>query len=992
MCLSSSEFLMYLMSRVRHSEASRFLTLEYIGQVGEHEFRMSLNGPDGDFRVEVGPHTSRICLMGERIWFISESHREGRAYQNIADDVVYGGPIDGRTHAEVIGLFLEVVGILAGATGLFHARAQEGRCDLDSGTRHYDVYVRNAHTGPYRRTLANINFHVNCDADWGADGAEGGAEPASAAPSPEGGTPRSGPGRYCPVGDGPTGLMGRDMDPTRADVEWFMRRLGRSDVSRLLSLDLQEDSGGGFCLCLDGPGDGFYVGFDSHLFDVCNAWERIWFTSESHRPSPDSQDSWGEIVYDGPVEGEDRVELFDLAYETVRVLAGATGAFHDEIRTKEGWNDLGSEARFYDVYVRNAHTGPYRKTLANISFHVNCDADWGAGEAEGGAGPAPAAPAPSPEGGMPCSGPGRDCPVGDEPAGLMERDMGPTRADVEWLMRRLQLSEASRFLSYDLDGKGEKYGVRLHLRGRDGGFRVEACLGALRVIAMGECIWFAAESLRSELACPDPCGEVVYGGPVEGRSRVELLGLAYETVRILAGATGLFHARAQEGRCDLDPGTRHYDVYVRNAHTGPYRRTLANISFHVNCDADWGADGADDDSGPIAGGESVPTAPVGGAWTRWGTCRWRLDVQGTLWIAPDTGWEEGAVGRHPNILGRVPWYPQRRRIRAVHALGVVRLGASASGMFCGLENCETMDLTGLDVSGVEDMGALFWRCFSLSSLDVSGWDTSRVRDMSRLFCCCPLLASLDVASWDTSQVQDMSHMFDGCHSLTSLDVSSWDTSRVRDMSHMFEGCYALSSLDVSGWDTSRTESLRGVFRNCSSLVSLAVADWDTAQTTDMCKMFMGCSSLASLDLSAWDTSRVRDMSRMFDWCCSLLSLDVSNWDTSRVRDMSRMFDWCCSLPSLDVSGWNLSGVECVGEMFSSCLRLKRVTLGPGFSFRPCDPLRSTWYACLPDLLSRPPYTGRWSMEDGSHEMSVTELAQSFGPSLAGTWVWVQRRE
>mgnify|MGYP000939644873 FL=1 len=171
---------------------------------------------------------------------------------------------------------------------------------------------------------------------------------------------------------------------------------------------------------------------------------------------------------------------------------------------------------------------------------------------------------------------------------------------------------------------------------------------------------------------------------------------------------------------------------------------------------------------------------------------------------------------------------------------------------------------------------------------------------------------------------------------------------------------------MSGWDTSRTESLRGVFRNCSSLVSLAVADWDTAQTTDMCKMFMGCSSLASLDLSAWDTSRV--------------------------RDMSRMFDWCCSLPSLDVSGWNLSGVECVGEMFSSCLRLKRVTLGPGFSFRPCDPLRSTWYACLPDLLSRPPYTGRWSMEDGSHEMSVTELAQSFGPSLAGTWVWVQRRE
>ena len=209
MCLSGSEFL-YLLGKARHSEASRFLTPEYIGQVGEHEFRLGLNGPDGDFRVEVGPHTSRICLMGERIWFISESHREGSAYQDMADDVVYGGQIDGRTHAEVIELFLEVIGILTGVTGLFHARAQEGWGDLEPCTRPYDVYVRNAHTAPYRRTLANISFHVNCDADWGAGEAEGGLGlvPAAPAPSPESGMPCSGLGCDCPVGgraDGPHG-------------------------------------------------------------------------------------------------------------------------------------------------------------------------------------------------------------------------------------------------------------------------------------------------------------------------------------------------------------------------------------------------------------------------------------------------------------------------------------------------------------------------------------------------------------------------------------------------------------------------------------------------------------------------------------------------------------------------------------------------------------------------------------------------------------------
>ena len=93
MCLSSSEFLMYLKSRVGHSEASRFLTLEYIGQVGEHEFRMSLNGPDGDFRVEIEHDLARVRIMGECIWFVDERARGEVAPRVREGDVAYAGPI-----------------------------------------------------------------------------------------------------------------------------------------------------------------------------------------------------------------------------------------------------------------------------------------------------------------------------------------------------------------------------------------------------------------------------------------------------------------------------------------------------------------------------------------------------------------------------------------------------------------------------------------------------------------------------------------------------------------------------------------------------------------------------------------------------------------------------------------------------------------------------------------------------------------------------------
>ena len=96
----------------------------------------------------------------------------------------------------------------------------------------------------------------------------------------------------------------------------------------------------------------------------------------------------------------------------------------------------------------------------------------------------------------------------------------------------------------------------------------------------------------------------------------------------------------------------------------------------------------------------------------------------------------------------------------------------------------------LDVSLVGDLSGLFYNLYNIrnriKSLDMSGWNTSGIEDMSHMFDSCVNLKSLNLSGWDTSKVENMNGMFYGCRSLKSLDLSGWDTSRVRSMDHMFD--------------------------------------------------------------------------------------------------------------------------------------------------------------------------------------------------------------
>ena len=168
-----------------------------------------------------------------------------------------------------------------------------------------------------------------------------------------------------------------------------------------------------------------------------------------------------------------------------------------------------------------------------------------------------------------------------------------------------------------------------------------------------------------------------------------------------------------------------------------------------------------------------------------------------------------------------PWYDKRSRVRSVVARDRVAV-SNGHRMFSDLGNCESVDLSKLDVSNASNLCWMFRGCSSLTSLDVSGWDVSGASDLSSMFRGCSSLTSLDVSGWDVSGASGLSGMFYGCSRLQSLDVSGWDVSGASGLSSMFWGCSSLTSLDVSGWDVSGASDLSSMFWGCSSLSSVTL--------------------------------------------------------------------------------------------------------------------------------------------------------------------------
>ena len=87
-------------------------------------------------------------------------------------------------------------------------------------------------------------------------------------------------------------------------------------------------------------------------------------------------------------------------------------------------------------------------------------------------------------------------------------------------------------------------------------------------------------------------------------------------------------------------------------------------------------------------------------------------------------------------------------------------------------NNSFIDLTDIDISGLNDLLGVFFKLYNMEYVDISGWDTSNVRDMDAMFSQCKNLKNIiGIENLDVSKLKDANSMFYGCKNLVELDLT-----------------------------------------------------------------------------------------------------------------------------------------------------------------------------------------------------------------------------
>lgn len=243
----------------------------------------------------------------------------------------------------------------------------------------------------------------------------------------------------------------------------------------------------------------------------------------------------------------------------------------------------------------------------------------------------------------------------------------------------------------------------------------------------------------------------------------------------------------------------------------------------------------------------------------------------------------------------------------------------------------SLDLSGLDVSQVTSLGAIFANPHLTSITGIDDWNTSKVFNFTGAFAqASNLVSPLDLSKWNTSSAKFMSMMFYHDGKLPSIgDISKWDLSHVIDTNNMFTLTEGLSLIgDLSNWNVANVTDMHQMFVQTGVTNLGNLNNWQVGKVTDFNNMFMNTGKLTNIgDLSKWDMHSATNVAGMFDHASALSSIgDLSNWNMANVLDSNRMFNGMNSVTSLgDLSKWNVAKDTDMHMMFADLSKVK--TLG-----------------------------------------------------------------
>ena len=230
-------------------------------------------------------------------------------------------------------------------------------------------------------------------------------------------------------------------------------------------------------------------------------------------------------------------------------------------------------------------------------------------------------------------------------------------------------------------------------------------------------------------------------------------------------------------------------------------------------------------------------------WTACGTCEWSIDADGNLVVRPANGASEGTLDGWP-YGSQAPWcFSQASKaIKTARFDGTVH-ALTANGMFYECTSLKSVDLSGLDTSGVKDLGGMFIWCSSLISVDLSGLDISSATSTEGMFYGCSSLKSVDLSDLDTSNMNWMDDMFCGCSSL-----------RLVSLGEKFNFCGLLNEDCLRGLPTPSGDGLTGKW--VSSADGKAYAADEIPSNVAATYVAEGVATFPDVDYSQWYGSGV----------------------------------------------------------------------------------------------------------------------------------------
>ena len=238
---------------------------------------------------------------------------------------------------------------------------------------------------------------------------------------------------------------------------------------------------------------------------------------------------------------------------------------------------------------------------------------------------------------------------------------------------------------------------------------------------------------------------------------------------------------------------------------------------------------------------------------------WEIDDAGTLILRP----ANGVSGELNNLAGsnmneqagnKWPWYSLRGQITSIRVEGTIVPYDSDNnlqlrGLFFGMPNLTSVDLSGFDLSTLSVANDMFQNCSSLTSVDLSCLGNSALQQANRMFKGCTNLTAITMNGVTLNNEATVNDMLTGCSSLKTLEITN-STLPGSMTQYLFKGRGTLETVNLSG--TTLTVYGESSIFSTSGIKTLNLTGAGTAPSgADVSSLFSGMPGLERLNISGF---------------------------------------------------------------------------------------------------------------------------------------------